>query len=324
MPSIHRVLFATDFSTTANRALPYALDIAQRFEATLHVLYAEVLYEDPFSSQNQPHPAATVEQVRTELQKRTDGTSLGERLAALEVVEAVERDVAAGPAILRYADAQNMDLIVMGTHGRRGLRHVLLGSVAEEVVRRAPCETLTVRATDTDEPPHALPSVQRLLVPVDFSEHARAALTAARHWADTYGATLDVLFVMEEPLHPAFYVGGVSSVYDIDPHLDDKADAQLETFITETKGPRVPVKAHVRTGRAAKGIAEAANEFGSDLVVMSTHGLTGLEHLLLGSVTEQVVRTVEAPVLTVPAFPERYLPDAAPAEDEDAQQAPEA
>lgn len=316
MLQINDILLARDFSPVSNQALRHAYDLAQRTGARLHVLYAEVLHETPFGSEDRPSPASDLDRIREELRSDGDGQPLG---SDVEVVEAVVRDVAAGPAILNYASDHDVDLIALGTHGRRGVRRVLLGSVAEEVVRNADRPVLTVRGAA--DAPATTPEINRIVVPVDFSKYARQALQAAREFASLYDARIDALHVIEESLHPAFYVGGVGSVYDVEPDLDLKAAAKLRTFVKNTPGPDVEIESHVLKGRATRTIPEFADEQGADLVAMSTHGQTGLERFLLGSVAEKVVRHTLCPVLTVKAFGRSVVAPTSP--EEAAKEAPE-
>lgn len=307
MLQIQNILLARDFSQVSDQALRYALDLARRTDSTLHVFYAQVLHEDPFSSSETPEPATDLKAIRDRLTIGDDGKPLSEG-EDVEIVEAVERDVAAGPAILNYADVHDIDLIVLGTHGRRGIRRVLLGSVAEEVVRRAEQPVFTVRGV-LDERPVPDLQIDRILVPVDFSDFSREALRYAREWTTLYDASIDVLHVVEEKLHPAFYVGGVQSIYDVEPDIENKATKKLEQFVQNTPGPDATIRTHITFGNPAHGIADFVEEEGTDLVAMSTHGQTGLQRFLLGSVAEKVVRHVECPVLTVKAFGHSLLPD---------------
>jgi len=197
----------------------------------------------------------------------------------------------------------------MGTHGRRGLRRLLLGSTAEEVVRTAPCPVLIVRHEEVAATgPHGQPA---LLVPIDFSQHARVALHHAKELAGLFKARLNLLHVVEEQLHPAFYNTGVLSVYDLIPNLEAQVREELETFYRETKGPDLPMEIHVRHGHAAHEIVAFAEEAMPLLVVMATHGLRGVGHFLMGSVAEKIVRLSPVPVLTVKSFSKRLLTYAA-------------
>lgn len=300
MLTLDRILVARDFSFVSDRALRHGLALAARTHASLHVLHANVLHEVDKRTNDQVSPAEGIDALRQEL--KAEGSVSNAELDNVSIVEAVRRDVAAAPAILNYAEEENIDLIALGTAGRRGPSRIVLGSVAEEVVRRAPQPVLTVRgsSSDTGLPPPR--PVDHILVPVDFSDYAREALLYAREWATLYDAEIEVLHVVEEDLHPAFYVGGVSSIYDVEPDLEEKVQEALQDFVTDTIGSVAGVNTHMRTGSASSTIVEFAAENDVDLVSLSTHGRTGLKRFLLGSVAEKVVRHVDCPVLTVKTF----------------------
>lgn len=301
MLAINDVLIARDFSSVSDRAVRYALDLAARTGATLHVFYAEVLHEAPSpNGDTDRSPADDFPAFRADLKERK--ILPAEAVESVQVKEVRRRDVSPGPAILNYASEADVDLIALGTHGRRGPSRILLGSVAEEVVRRADRPVLTVRGDEND---HAQPhpqDVDRILVPVDFSDHSRAALRTAKAWATLYDASLDVLHVVAEALHPTFYAGGVESIYDMEPNIEEKVQDRLDAFVAETGGPDVELRPHVRVGNASSDIVEFADEQGIDLVTMSTHGRTGLDRFLLGSVAEKIVRHARCPVITQKAF----------------------
>ena len=146
MISLNRILAATDFSPSSDHALRYAAEFAQRFGAELHLLHVT---QDLATAALAMAPLIPAEVDYREQQFEVASRELDRLPAALglKVPKAV-REVREGTAfveIIRYARDHQIDLIVMGTHGRSGLAHVLLGSVAERVVRKAPCPVLTVR-----------------------------------------------------------------------------------------------------------------------------------------------------------------------------------
>jgi nucleotide-binding universal stress UspA family protein len=301
MLSIDDVLIARDFSSVSDRAVRYALDMAARTDATLHVFYAEVLHEAPRSNGDADRsPADGFSAFRADLKENSPRSA--DAVDAVEVKEERRRDVSPGPAILNYASEAGVDLIALGTHGRRGPSRILLGSVAEEVVRQADRPVLTVRGEDDGRVPSAPHAVDRILAPVDFSDHAQKALRAAKAWAALYDASLDVLHVVPETLHPTFYVGGVESIYDMEPDIESEVQERLDAFVADTGGPAVELRSHVRVGSASSDIVEFADEEEIDLVTLSTHGRTGLDRFLLGSVAEKVVRHARCPVITQKAF----------------------
>jgi nucleotide-binding universal stress UspA family protein len=146
-----------------------------------------------------------------------------------------------------------------------------------------------------------------MLVPIDFSQHARTALEHARELAALYNARLDLLHVIEDTLHPAFYHIEVSSIYDAHPAIEDTSFSELKAFFEGTKGPEVEAAFHVTGGDPAQEIVAFAETHKSDWVVLATHGLRGLDHFLMGSVAEKVVQRAPVPVFTVKSFGKRLL-----------------
>jgi nucleotide-binding universal stress UspA family protein len=306
MLTLNRILFPTDFSPGSERALDTALALAQEFDAELHMLHAVVLHSD---DPNDPaHHFPDPEEIRQRLERAADQrmeSGIAQRSAGgLDVQLSHRRGLSIAPTILEHAMESDPDLIVMSTHGRRGLESVLSGSVTEEVVRFANCPILTVRS-GKDAP--SFPSAAPILVPVDFSEHSRQALTLARDIASRYGASICALHVFERPIHPEIYLGGMPLESPDFRTVEGSLREALETFVRETPGTEVSTSLHVVEGRAVPAILEFVldNEIG--LVVIATHGLTGLAHVLLGSVSEKVVRRATCPVLSVRPFGKSLL-----------------
>ena len=145
--TITRILVPTDFSATSDAALDFAKTIARTFGASLHLLH---IYEDPaiaggFPEAYAPLPpgmaAAAIDDANAQLTSRLSDEERGSFKATTKVVRGV-----GAKAIVEYAQEHEIDLLVMGPHGRTGMAHLLIGSVAERVVRLAPCPVLTVRA----------------------------------------------------------------------------------------------------------------------------------------------------------------------------------
>lgn len=220
-----------------------------------------------------------------------------EEAGGTRVVHALSRAIAAAPAILDYADERAVDLIVMGSHGRRGLRRLFLGSVTEEVVRAAFCPVLTVHRPK--EGVAASADVRRILVPVDFSARTRMAIDHATELAAAYGASLEILHVVEVPTYPDFYVPVHVTSIDV-PTVRERAAERLQELAAPLR-ERLEVETTVRVGRTVTEIVETAEHEAFDLIVMPSHGYSGLERALLGSVAEGVLRRAPCPVLTLKA-----------------------
>ena len=305
MLALKKVLVPTDFSALADVAIEQALELCERHGAVLHLLHAVVLHAD---DPNDPaHHFPDPEEIRARLEdiaaSRLEARVEAARPRGVDVVRAQRRGIAAAPVILEYAAEVEADLIVMSTHGRRGLGRAFLGSVTEEVVRLADVPVRTVRR-DTDA--GQMPEFESVLVPVDFSEHSAKAIRYAAEICRTYGAALHVVHVFEPPIHPEVYIGGSPALPDF-AAAEGGLTAALAEFAAGA-GARDAV-IHVLEGRAVSGILDTAAACGADLIVIATHGLTGLKHVLLGSVAERIVRRATCPVLTVKAFGRSTLDD---------------
>jgi len=294
MLNIRRVLFPTDFTDGSKRAFPQAAFLADWHDAELHILNVtgRHRYDYQENKENFPIPVDTL----TEWLRRPSQSVTGSNWPDLEGRPLVQHQVeSAAPAerIVEYADERDVDLIAMGTHGRRGVDRMLFGSVAEEVVRTAPCPTLTVRA-DADVTPDQ--AVARILVPVDFSDASEAAVDHAKEIALTYGAEINLLHVVEEPFYPTTY--GIDAVSFPTQEVVDRVEEQLGNMVREKIGyEHAMVEATV--GHPVEGILDYVDRREIDLVVLATHGRTGLDRMLLGSVTERVLRRSPAPVFVV-------------------------
>ncbi len=301
MLQFKKILYPTDFSQCANKAFTHAVYLARKFQAELHMLNAVILHD------NNPHDPASlfphIEPIHNKLTERGQ-EKMGKIKESCDVVDIrvkkiIERGIAPAHVILEYARENDIDLIVMGTHGRRGIGHLFIGSVAEEVVRFADCSVLTIKEA---KDPQAIESLNNILVPTDFSDYAQHAFTYAKEIASFYGAKLQLLHVIEQTALPSFYEYGEKSIYNISSNIRDKTKEAMERMLKETKGPEVKIETHIIEGHAAKDIINFTTTHDIDLIVIATHGLSGIEHLLLGSITEKVVRFAPCPVFTVKTF----------------------
>jgi nucleotide-binding universal stress UspA family protein len=142
-------------------------------------------------------------------------------------------------------------------------------------------------------------NIQRILASTDFSELSKQGLTSALELAETFGAKLLLLHVVEPPPYP---VEGIVPSHLGATLLDDlerQASNDLAQMLSETHGSMVEVTRRVVAGIPYRKIVEVAEEEKSDLIVMTTHGRTGFSHLVMGSVTEKIVRMAPCPVLTI-------------------------
>jgi nucleotide-binding universal stress UspA family protein len=281
-----RILFPTDGSDAAERALDLAVAVADAHGAELHVLYV--------ADTNQPSLSRVQGQVVDALEGEGDrivedaGSSA--RNAGVDVTTEV---VQGGPSqtILDYVDARDVDLVVMGTRGDRDVERLLLGSVTERVVRSSPVPVLAVPPdSDRTYPPESV------LVGSDGSDGSDAALEASIGIADRAGATLHVVSVLEE------------SLLGIDVRsaaVAEERQRRTETILARARERAneagITVETALEEGGAVDELDGYAAEHGVDLVVVGTHGRTGIDRRLIGSVTEDLLRTADVPVLSVRA-----------------------
>jgi nucleotide-binding universal stress UspA family protein len=294
MTTIKRILVPIDFSSASDDALAYAKTLAGRFGASLHLVHA---FEDPFtiaafaSEMYSTLPLSLRDEMLRDAERR-----LSERLPEDQktLFNGTTQILTGLPAktIVDYSATLGADLIVMGTHGRSGMAHLLLGSVAERVVRLAAAPVLTIR--------QPAGPVRRILVPTDFSATADAALDYAYLVAERFGASIQLLHVLNDPFVREGFVGDsyITEVPALRTAMRREAQSRLAHRATERQ-PAIAVDGEILFGYGANTIAEYARARGVDLVVMGTHGRTGVAHLLLGSVAEGLVRIAPCPVLTV-------------------------
>lgn len=291
MLEIRRVLHPTDLSEGARRALAHAVDLARAHGAELHLLHVLVLQQ--LDRERRAGRLPEEEEVIRQLEAdRSSFVNSG----GVRVVRSVRRGFSAARVIAGYASEQAIDLVVLGSHGWRGLRRIILGSVAGQVVSLAGCPVLIVSAPDGFE------RFGRVLVPIDFSEPSALALAHARKLARFWQARLRLLHVVPQLMYPSFYVQVTDLNVDVWA-LRRAAKERLEQLAEEVRAETgAEVDVEVRVGRAAAEIQGSAHDFGADLIVMASHGLSGLERALLGSVTEKVLRSSEISVLVVKPF----------------------
>jgi nucleotide-binding universal stress UspA family protein len=145
------------------------------------------------------------------------------------------------------------------------------------------------------------PNFARILVPVDFSPTSESAIEHAQELAARFDACIELLHIVEDPIASGAWE--LDASYLTIPELLDRfvedAERRLGEVRSQLMDAGITVETHVVTGTPARGIVHVAQEDGCDLIVMGTHGRTGLSHMLMGSVAERVIRTAVCPVLTV-------------------------
>lgn len=300
-----RILFATDLSRSAEGAEAYACTIAASWGAILTVM--NVLEFPP--GLNPEYPVNRVYLGELMKQATRGLVDVKERTSAQGVV--AQTRIATGipsEEVLAAAKDEGTELIVMGTVGKTGLEHVLLGSTAERIIRTAPCPVLTVRTERSrakqDSGMQSPVELRRILVPVDFSDCSLDALEYAVIIAQRAKASLTLLHVLE----PVSY--GLDFTF---PHpekrerMREALTGQLDGLVSSLASAKVTATYLLRGGLPNDSILEAARTGPADLIIMGSHGRRGLSHAFYGSVAESVLRQTHCPVLTVRS--PKFYPD---------------
>jgi nucleotide-binding universal stress UspA family protein len=289
--AIKNVLWATDFSLSSKAALPYAISVARRYEATLHAAHI-VPIEADMSAMSPDHWPALLE----EEDRIIEG-----------YVEQLENQLQGAPhevwtrrgkipeALADIVEEQDIDLLVLGPHGRTGVRKLFAGSVAETIFRRVRCPVLTVGPNLLSKPNDEI-QFRHILFATDFSKGSLAALPYAISMSEEDQAQLTLLHVIGQP------AAGILDLKDV----ITSVLGRLKELVTPEAEPWCKAECKVEFGQLyappAERILEIARDRKADLIVLGVrpvHGDLGVvTHL--ASTTAQILTQAACPVLTVP------------------------
>lgn len=209
-------------------------------------------------------------------------------------------------ALIDHVRTMNADLVVMSTHGRGGLARAWLGSTTDRMIRQSPVPVLVVHPGDEMVDLTAEPAYRHILIPLDGSPEAEAALGVARTIGELIGADYTLLQVLEPAVH-TFAVNGVRH----DPQPIAGAWEQAQDYLNEIAAPLraagCTVALQTPLGRPAETLLQYLETNPVDLVVLTTHGRAGVARMLLGSVADKLVRGAETPLL-ITSVAHRHAP----------------
>ncbi len=299
MNSFGRILVGTDFSDSSHAALRQAASLGQTCGAETHVVHViDTLGENPL-----------VEAYRAALNDRVLIDALLQESSRLMKAfinqSGIEEDAVLpvqirGPrpahALVDYARKEEMDLIAVGTHGRSGLKRLLLGSVARAVVAESDIPVLVARersGSDGDQP------IQRILVPLDLSDNSVSGLRAAHKLATLFRAQLEIVHVLERFAFPVSLTT-IKTLRDLVPDVEERVHRMVVDLVKDLEGPYIPHQIHVREGTPAPVILDYVKELGCDLIVMTKRGLSASERFVVGSTTEKVLHGASCSVYVEP------------------------
>ncbi len=287
-PKLKNILFPTDFSDCSRAALPYACAIAHLYASTIQVVH--VIAPEPATAVLMDALPAALDTVKAAAESSMAAFVAGEVLLGIPHGVAIERG-RVWEALEALIQSEDVDLVVLGTHGRRGWRKFVLGSVAEQIFRCAPCPVLTV-GPQAKAGGLAEGRLARILYATDFSPASLHALLYARSLAEQSASRLTLLHVVQDSVEVMWRF------------LDEalaKARQRLRDLLSEETVQRLQPQIIVERGPAAETILEIAQEQQVNLIVMGAHRSrvpAAVAHLPW-AIASMVVSRARCPVLTV-------------------------
>ena len=282
---LRNILWSTDFSATSNSSLPFAAALARRFGSRLYAAHVISPHALSFGPGMALLRLGMAEQMATrKLSTTLDSHQLGdiphENIVGLGKTSRV---------LASMAEDFDVDLLVLGTHGRKGLVGKILGSVAGEIMHLSPCPVLTVGPRASRTAPDEV-ELKRILCATDFSLESVSAVRLAIQWAESFRAALTVLHVIE---------GSVAGALDERGRLATFFQKRLRHFVPRDAQELPGFELRIEFGSAPEWILKAAQQPGTDLLVVGTRRVELLARRPSRGVIAQILSDVPCPVLTV-------------------------
>ncbi len=286
--NVRKILCPVDFSSGSQHAMRMATRLASENDAELVLFHAWSVPPLAFPAHYVVAPSM-YQEISDGAQAGLDDalrevTALGAKRASAKLVNGL-----AWTMIVGELEDPTYDLVVVGTHGRTGLGRILLGSVTEKIVRHAPCSVLAVR------PDGELKPFANILVPTDFSESAQHAADLASTLVASNGKGITLLHVIDLPVAYSGEPTAENFTRDLDLHASKLLETWADRLRARTSA-RITSRSRIG-GPGAQTLAVLDLDPTIDLVVMGSHGRTGIARVFLGSVAEKIVRHAKCPVL---------------------------
>lgn len=291
-----RILVPLDGTAFAEQALPIAVAIARQGRSMIHLAMVQI-----------PPPASLPDMgvgptMRAAVEEYLESVAGRLRDAGVAGVSTQVLDGRAAEALERHRRDSHASLTVMATHGRGPAERAWLGSVADELVRTTRAPVLLVRPADGVGAPSLdeAPTIERVLVTLDGSALSEAAVEPALGLARAFGAAITITRLVVYPRDPeSVYLPDATKM--VKEQLEERrkaAEAELRAIAERLRSDGADVTVVCRVvGRAAEGILEVADEVGAGAIAIATHGHGGIRRLVMGSVTDKIVRGSGRPVL---------------------------
>lgn len=279
-----RILYATDFSQASTAALPLVSTIARKYAS--QVLVANIWMPVPYAMIT-PEVSQTLEQAQLDDAHAQAGELLkSEELRDLSATTIVQAGIPTEELDLIVRN-KNIDLAILGTHGRTGVKHLLMGSVAEELVRRLPCPVLTV-GPNVSKRSMQNREIKHILFPTDLSSESQAVFPYLASLALEYGALITVMHVLpvETRMNPDARV------------LAEPLRKEMQNTFYPHIDPRTPVEFVIEFGDAAERILAQAESGKADLIGLSVRKAAEITTHFRNTVAYRVLLGARCPVLT--------------------------
>ncbi len=286
------ILVPIDFSPASLFPVQWAKFIARRTNASVSFVHVHT-FVHPLGTAFIPPVIDSEAEIEERLYRDLQAVARRQKVSKASFQIRAGRPFA---EICRLAGEIQADLIALSSHGRTGWERAFLGSTTERVIRHAPCPVLVARPLRASRKEEF--KLQKILVPVDFSDCSARGLNYAIGLAQLFGTELALLHVVRHrhDLPPIL----VRSYGKLSRWAREVAEAHMADLLGETDFGGVKFTTAIKTGSAARKVCRYALKISADLIVTSTHGRTGLAHVLIGSTAEQIVRYAKSPVLVVP------------------------
>lgn len=318
---IKNILVPVDLSKMSIQGAETARRLARSFGATVHLAHVAAPVQGRALAAAaiawRENPASLAIAVREGLGSELKGLASKCGLSTADNLH-IEEGAPVFDVICRLAAKIPADLLVVPTRGLRGVKRFFLGSTAERLIQHSPCPILVDRrapAQLASKPSRSVPSLKiaKILVPVDFSNCSRDGLRYAIQFARRFGSRITVLHILDL---------GYSEAKDMDAMARRKGFAgtwlrqlfrevrrQMRQFVGSVPFGRVRSKTEIMVGPPVEQICDFAFANDFDLIITSTHGLTGFKHVRIGSIAEHLVRRSRVPILVVPSHPRTRADD---------------
>ena len=297
---LKNILCTTDFSDYSNYAIPYAIRLAKEYNSKLHVCH--VVDITPVAAYDE----AVVQWVHQQKAVREYAQQQLNQLIGdlpLDVEQVVVEGQTVGE-ITRYAEEKHIDLAIAATHGRSGLKRVLLGSVTERLIQTLPCPLMSIRSPEKET--EAISDMEirmkKILVGCDFSADSLLAFEYALSFAQEFESELHLVHVIEPPIYKHLFMKDIKPSEELRETIREPLDVMLNKMIPEEASHWCRHTTALLAGQPHEELTRYAVVNDMDLIVLGIRGHGLVETLLVGSTTDRVIRQAQCPVLSVRAI----------------------